>query len=92
MHTFIVRTDLKNLEYLKTAKKLNPREARWALFLSCFNCSLFFRPGAKNVKPDALSWVHKPVEDDQTGGGRNFTLPRSVRLAVTHLALDKRNE
>ena len=29
---FLVWTDHKNLEYLKQAKRLNPRQARWALF------------------------------------------------------------
>ncbi len=29
---FIVWTDHKNLEYIKTAKRLNSRQARWALF------------------------------------------------------------
>lgn len=30
---FQVWTDHKNLEYLKTDKRLNPRQVRWALFL-----------------------------------------------------------
>ncbi|XP_062843452.1 interferon-induced very large GTPase 1-like [Trichomycterus rosablanca] len=32
-HPFIVWTDHRNLEYLKQAKCLNPRQARWAMFL-----------------------------------------------------------
>ncbi len=32
-HPFIVLTDHKNLQYLHDAKRLNPRQARWALFL-----------------------------------------------------------
>ncbi len=31
-HPFTVLTDHRNLEYLKTAKRLNPRQARWSLF------------------------------------------------------------
>ena len=31
-HQFQVLTDHKNLQYLKEAKRLNPRQARWALF------------------------------------------------------------
>lgn len=34
--SFQVWTDHKNLEYLKTAKKLNPRQARWALIFLSF--------------------------------------------------------
>lgn len=52
---FLVWTDHKNLEYIRTAKRLNPRQARWSLFLSRFNFTLSYRPGHKNGKPDALS-------------------------------------
>ncbi|KAL2083752.1 hypothetical protein ACEWY4_021525 [Coilia grayii] len=38
---FIVWTDHKNLEYIRSAKRLNPRQARWSLFLSRFNFSVF---------------------------------------------------
>ena len=34
---FLVWTDHKNIEYLRSEKRLNPRQARWALFLSRFN-------------------------------------------------------
>lgn len=52
---FIVWTDHKNLSYIQTAKRLNARKARWALFFSRFNFTLTYRPGSRNVKPDALS-------------------------------------
>ncbi|KAL3969834.1 glutaminyl-tRNA synthetase [Sarotherodon galilaeus] len=52
---FIVWTDHKNLAYLRTAKRLNARQARWALFFTRFNFSISYRPGSRNVKPDALS-------------------------------------
>uniref|UniRef100_A0A8C9ZTG8 Gypsy retrotransposon integrase-like protein 1 n=1 Tax=Sander lucioperca TaxID=283035 RepID=A0A8C9ZTG8_SANLU len=54
-HPFLVWTDHKNLEYLRSAKRLNSRQARWALFFNHFNFSLSYRPGSKNTKPDALS-------------------------------------
>ncbi|KAI3355594.1 hypothetical protein L3Q82_018423 [Scortum barcoo] len=41
---FIVWTDHKNLEYLKSAKRLNSRQARWALFFSRFRFTLSYRP------------------------------------------------
>nr|XP_013877641.1 PREDICTED: uncharacterized protein LOC106527345 [Austrofundulus limnaeus] len=41
---FIILTDHKNLEYIKTAKRLNPHQAR---------------PGTKNTKPDVLSRVYE---------------------------------
>ncbi len=54
-HPFTVLTDHRNLEYLKTAKRLNPRQARWSLFFSRFDFTVTYRPGSKNMKADALS-------------------------------------
>lgn len=56
----MVWSDHKNLSYIQTAKRLNSRQARWALFFDSFHFSLTFRPGSKNVKPDALSRVFSP--------------------------------
>ena len=52
---FLVWTDHKNLEYIRSAKRLNPRQSRWALFFTRFNFTLSYRPGSRNTKPDALS-------------------------------------
>ncbi|XP_026103014.1 uncharacterized protein LOC113074396 [Carassius auratus] len=52
---FLVWTDHKNLEYIRSAKRLSSRQARWALFFARFNFTLSYRPGSKNTKPDALS-------------------------------------
>ncbi|XP_077306266.1 uncharacterized protein LOC143925677 [Lithobates pipiens] len=62
-HPILVYTDHKNLEYLKSAKRLKPRQARWALFFSRFVFHITYRPGSKNVKPDALSRMYnEPTE------------------------------
>jgi len=53
-HPFIIWTNHKNLTYIREAKKLNPRQARWALFFNCFEFILSYRPGSKNSKPNAL--------------------------------------
>uniref|UniRef100_A0A4W5MZA1 ribonuclease H n=1 Tax=Hucho hucho TaxID=62062 RepID=A0A4W5MZA1_9TELE len=60
-HPFILRTDHKNLEYLCIAKRLNSRQARWALLFTRFNFTVSYRPGSKNVKPDALSSLYCPT-------------------------------
>lgn len=52
---FLVWTDHKNLEYLSSAKRLNPRQSRWVLFFTRFNFVLSYCPGSRNGKPDALS-------------------------------------
>ncbi len=61
-HPFTVITDHKNLEYLRSAKRLNPRQARWSLFFTRFQFSIMYRPGDKNVKADSLSRIHAPDE------------------------------
>lgn len=63
---FLVWTDHKNLEYLRKAKRLNARQARWALFFTSFNFTLFYRPGSKNTKPDALSRLFTADSNDQS--------------------------
>ncbi len=52
---FSVLTDHRNLEYLRSAKRLNHRQARWALFFTRFQFTVTYRPGSKNTKADALS-------------------------------------
>ncbi len=54
-HPFTVLTDHRNLEYLRSAKRLNHRQARWALFFTRFDFSVTYRPGTQNTKADALS-------------------------------------
>ncbi|XP_065821877.1 uncharacterized protein lrfn4b [Labrus bergylta] len=54
-HPFLVWTDHKNLQYIRSAKRLNARQARWALFFNRIHFCLTYRPGSKNKKPDALS-------------------------------------
>ena len=54
-HPILIWTDHKNLTYVRDAKRLGPRQARWALFFCRFNFTLTYRPGSKNVRADALS-------------------------------------
>ncbi len=44
IHPFQVITDHKNLEYVKSAKRLNPHQARWSLFFSRFQFTVTYRP------------------------------------------------
>ncbi len=64
-HPFTILTDHKNLQYLREAKRLNPRHARWALFFTRFNYTISYRPGPKNTKADALSRLHTPEETEE---------------------------
>jgi len=55
LHTMVVYSDHKNLEYFATTKVLNRRQARWAQELAGYDFKIVYRPGVQNGKPDALS-------------------------------------
>ncbi|KAI2649283.1 Transposon Tf2-8 polyprotein [Labeo rohita] len=59
-HPFTVLTDHRNLEYLRSAKVLNHRQARWSLFFTRFQFQVSYRPGTQNTKADALSRIYEP--------------------------------
>ncbi|KAL4007327.1 hypothetical protein ACER0C_001179 [Sarotherodon galilaeus] len=63
-HPVVIWTDHKNLAYIQAAKRLNARQARWALFFTRFNITITYRPGSRNTKPDALSRQFAPHTDD----------------------------
>jgi len=67
----VVFTDHKNLEYFNTTKLLNWRQASWAEILSQFSCRIFYRPGEKNGKADALS---RRVDPELEGDGEKQDL------------------
>ena len=52
---FEIITDHKNLEYFRSAQKLNRRQARWSLYLSRFDFTLTHKPGKTMLKVDSLS-------------------------------------
>ncbi|KAK3573127.1 hypothetical protein QTP86_014131 [Hemibagrus guttatus] len=73
-----VLTDHRNLEYLRGTKRLNPRQARWALFFTRFVVTLSYHPGSKNGKVDALSrQFEAPDESSQP----DLILPATAVLA-----------
>lgn len=78
IHPFQVITDHKNLEYIKSAKRLNPRQARWALFFTRFQFTVTYRPGSKNSKANALSRRYNPAIKS---GTPDNILPPSVIIA-----------
>ncbi|MGL4646576.1 MAG: RNase H-like domain-containing protein, partial [Cetobacterium sp.] len=61
-HPFTVVTDHKNLQYLWEARRLNARQARWALFFTRFQFHVTYRAGTLNGKADALSRMFGPEE------------------------------
>ncbi|KAK3572131.1 hypothetical protein QTP86_022209 [Hemibagrus guttatus] len=77
-YPFQVITDYKNLEYIKSAKRLNPRQARWSLFFTRFQFTVTYRPGSKNSKADALSRRHDPPQAESKP---DPILPPSIIIA-----------
>ncbi|KAK3575039.1 hypothetical protein QTP86_019784 [Hemibagrus guttatus] len=77
-HPFQVLTDHRNLEYLRGAKRLNPRQARWAIFFTRFMFTVTYRPGSKNGKADALSRHFETANDP---GKPELILPATAILA-----------
>ncbi|XDV29403.1 hypothetical protein PO909_032537 [Leuciscus waleckii] len=76
---FTVLTDQKNLQYLRDAKRLNPRQARWGLFFTCFS----YRPWSIHQQLSSSS-----VSEPSPSGcppGRTY-VPRSQRNNLTHSA------
>ncbi|KAK3531065.1 hypothetical protein QTP70_008755 [Hemibagrus guttatus] len=80
-HPFLVRTDHRNLEYLRSAKRLNPHQARWVLFFTRFEFLVTYRPESKNSKADALSKAQsEPSQPD-------LILPAAAILAPVRWSL-----
>ena len=74
---FTVASDHKNLKYFMTRKKLTERQSRWAEFLSEFDFTLLFRPGAESLVPDALS---RRDQDRPQGDGDDREQGRYLQL------------
>ena len=85
---FLVWTDHKNLEYIQSAKRLNSRQARWALFLTRLNMSLSYRPGTRNVKPDALSRLL--MEKEESTANPDTILPSTCLVASLTWEVEER--
>uniref|UniRef100_A0A8C5P957 Gypsy retrotransposon integrase-like protein 1 n=1 Tax=Leptobrachium leishanense TaxID=445787 RepID=A0A8C5P957_9ANUR len=83
-HPITVYTDHKNLEYLKTAKRMRPRQARWALFFSRFHFHVTYRPGSKNQKADALSRL---FSTDQSSDDKTSTILQKGHFLITQSSL-----
>jgi hypothetical protein len=71
-HPVEIWTDHKNLEYFQVAQKLNCRQVRWSLYLSCFDFTLHHKPGRSMGKPDALS--RRADHGSGQGDNDNLTL------------------
>jgi len=67
----------QNLEYFTTTKILNRRQARWAQELASINFRIYYRPGNRNGKPDALS--RRSEYRPEKGGSENQPITTVLR-------------
>ncbi len=84
---FLVWTDHKNLEYIRSVKRLSSRQARWALFFGRFNFNLLYRPGSKMSSLTlslALVWGPR--------GGTEAILPGGVVVGALSWGMERRVE
>ncbi|XP_077359632.1 uncharacterized protein LOC144005381 [Festucalex cinctus] len=84
---FEVLTDHKNLAYLRAAKRLNSRQARWALLFTRFNFVVAYRQGSRNQKSDALSRIHDAAT---TEAGTEPVLPERCFVGALRWEVERR--
>ncbi len=84
---FWVWTDHKDLKYIRSAKRLSSLQARWALFFDRFCFPLSYRPGSKNIKPDALSRLFASPGREAPP---DTISPRSVVVASVSWGVERR--
>ena len=64
---FVIKTDHKALESLRSSKRLNGRLARWALALQYLNFTVQYKPGHTHQDADGLSrqvWDEEEHDDE----------------------------
>lgn len=82
-HPFIVWTDHKNLTYLRTAKRLNSRQARWSLFFNRFDFSISYRLGSYRQVSESAPSPGRWRRTSASHWRRNRTLARVLRTGIS---------
>lgn len=88
----------RNFEYIRSAKRLNSRQACWSLFFfffPVFDFTISFRSGSKDLKLDVLSRQFGSSEEGSFAqpilrrgcvvGALVWGVERPVRRALTHI-------
>ena len=86
-HPFEIWTDHKNLQYFRTARKLNHRQARWALDLAEYNFSFVHKPGRDQKQPDALS-CHPDYDKGSNDNNDEVLLSMELFHAIIDLSTE----
>ena len=87
---FWATTSFPQWEHWKwDAKRLGPRQVRWALLFCRFDFTLTYRPGSKNVRADALSRVF-PAGPPSNGPAGDTILPPARVVGVVTWGVESR--
>ncbi len=79
-HPFTVLTDHRNLEYLKTARRLNPRQARWSLFFSRFTFTVTYRPSTSVIRSSVSTDCPRISSQTEGPNSPHVSGPHSSKL------------
>ncbi len=66
-HHFTVITDNKHFQYLREAKRLNPRQAWWALFFTCFQFTIMYLSQKSQLQSQCSVTPALPLHTNRTG-------------------------
>lgn len=84
-HPVIIRTDHKALEYYKSPRRMNQRQARWHLELSQYCFKISYKKGDINHLPDTLSRnpTHTYSTDELDAYNTATMLPHEAFLKIS---------
>ncbi|CAF4077516.1 unnamed protein product [Adineta steineri] len=86
--TVLIRSDCKALEWLRNAKDITGRLARWAMKLSAYQIeNIQYRPGKQNANADSLS--RNPVSDSVDQNPKLFAIETAINLWENTNILDE---
>ncbi|EEB89123.1 hypothetical protein MPER_12820 [Moniliophthora perniciosa FA553] len=84
---FVILSDHDNLRYFRKPQDLNPRQARWLLFLSEFNFKMVHTPGKQLIQADAL--LRRPDHVmDKDENQHTTLLPDHLFINSVHFELE----
>uniref|UniRef100_A0A803TUL0 Gypsy retrotransposon integrase-like protein 1 n=1 Tax=Anolis carolinensis TaxID=28377 RepID=A0A803TUL0_ANOCA len=86
---FEVWTDHKNLQYIRSPRKLSAKQIRWAQYFSHFNFRLKFFQGKHNVLADALSRMPQHGVNTRESEGSIFSDEQWGLAALTRAQTKK---